>query len=41
MSVVVVPGYSLLCYNRTFPRFSLEVVVVPGYSLLCYNQRVL
>ena len=34
----VVPGYYLVCYNRTSPEFRRPEAVVPGYYLVCYNH---
>ena len=33
----VVPGYYLVCYNRTMSWKNLIMAVVPGYYLVCYN----
>ena len=34
----VVPGYYLVCYNRSCPAASCSFAVVPGYYLVCYNK---
>ena len=36
--VAVVPGYYLVCYNISNPKYSASGAVVPGYYLVCYNS---
>ena len=35
----VVPGYYLVCYNRTMDAGGVWIAVVPGYYLVCYNSH--
>ena len=35
----VVPGYYLVCYNRSRLQAIQEIAVVPGYYLVCYNGK--
>ena len=35
----VVPGYYLVCYNKTEDYEILKTAVVPGYYLVCYNRE--
>ena len=37
MSVAVVPGYYLVCYNIKRLGIEKAKAVVPGYYLVCYN----
>ena len=37
MDLAVVPGYYLVCYNRTGGNEFSNIAVVPGYYLVCYN----
>ena len=41
ISIAVVPGYYLVCYNS--PAHSVKSIsaVVPGYYLVCYNKDLL
>ena len=36
----VVPGYYLVCYNRSLRENDKGQAVVPGYYLVCYNVQV-
>ena len=36
----VVPGYYLVCYNRTKVQWEVFKAVVPGYYLVCYNRKL-
>ena len=40
MSVAVVPGYYLVCYNAPARQTGSTTAVVPGYYLVCYNRIV-
>ena len=35
----VVPGYYLVCYNKTPGLAYKATAVVPGYYLVCYNYN--
>ena len=35
----VVPGYYLVCYNRSMTGWYSTPAVVPGYYLVCYNTN--
>ena len=37
----VVPGYYLVCYNRSLRENDKGQAVVPGYYLVCYNFAIL
>ena len=36
-TIAVVPGYYLVCYNKTGQFMPPTLAVVPGYYLVCYN----
>ena len=38
-SSAVVPGYYLVCYNKTGAQNFGKSAVVPGYYLVCYNRE--
>ena len=38
LSLAVVPGYYLVCYNLISSHFAARAAVVPGYYLVCYNE---
>ena len=39
VSLAVVPGYYLVCYNPHHMNTNAIAAVVPGYYLVCYNCR--
>ena len=38
VSLAVVPGYYLVCYNSERQQQKQKTAVVPGYYLVCYND---
>ena len=37
--MAVVPGYYLVCYNKSAYIEEYGGAVVPGYYLVCYNDK--